>query len=100
VLHCPVSSAGLRNVRTQLQNTKARYGLEVAIIREKSRTAGFYKVTLRYQFDPASVVPIAQMPKEHLGAPGTPVSYPHREILLKTPKIDVSSNVWTVYLAD
>jgi len=61
---------------------------------------GFYKVTLRYQFDPAMVVTAAQMPKEDWGAPGTPASYPKREILLNTPKIDVSSNVWTVYLTD
>jgi hypothetical protein len=57
-------------------------------------------VTLRYQFDPAMLVIVAQMPKEDWGAPGTPASYSKREILLNTPKIDVWSNVWTVYLAD
>jgi hypothetical protein len=57
-------------------------------------------VTLRYQFDPAMVVTAAQMPKEDWGAPGTPASYPKREILLKTPNIDLSSNDWTVYLTD
>jgi len=61
---------------------------------------GFHKVTLRYQFDPAMVVTVAQMPKEDWGVPSTPASYPKREILLNTPNIDVSSNVWTVYLTD
>jgi len=37
---CSVPLPGLRNVGSQLQNTKARYGWEVAIIGKKSGTAG------------------------------------------------------------
>jgi hypothetical protein len=58
---------------------------------------GFYKVRLRFRFDPATLSPLDAVEREYKflarGKPG-----PKRAMLYKTPKIDVSSNVWTMYL--
>jgi len=59
---------------------------------------GFYKVKLRYLFDPGGVTPVESMPRESPGEPGVPLSYPKRAVLRQTPKIDVTSNVWTFYV--
>lgn len=64
------------------------------------RGQGFYKVKLRYAFGPGSLMPIAYVVAERRYLPDAAGPYPNRELLTKTPPMDVTSNVWSVYLAD
>jgi hypothetical protein len=61
---------------------------------------GFYKVTLTYEFDPAAVSSAKNVAEEYGGRPDAAGPYPKREVLLKTPRMIVTSNVWQMYLAD
>lgn len=61
---------------------------------------GYYKATVTYAFDPLSVVSVKDAQREFIGTPYAVGPYPKRELLLKTPRITVASNVWQMYLAE
>jgi hypothetical protein len=61
--------------------------------------AGFYRVKLRFSFDPATLAPLDALEHDYKLLPYAPKPGPKRVMLYKTPKIDVSSNTWTMYLA-
>ena len=62
---------------------------------------GFYKVKLRFVFDPARLAPLDALERDHNRLPDyAPKPGPKRVLLYKTPKIDISSNVWTMYLTN
>jgi hypothetical protein len=64
------------------------------------RGKAFYKVTVTYAFDPAAVFSVKDVGEAHRGSAAAGGIYPKRELLLKTPRMTVTSNVWTMYLAD
>jgi hypothetical protein len=60
---------------------------------------GFYRVSLKYVLDPASRVPVAlYRPPDEPPGPYTPQQ--KIEMLRKMPHLEVTSNVWQVYLSD
>ena len=59
---------------------------------------GFYKVKLRFSFDPATLAPLEALERDYKLLPYAPKPGPKRVMLYRTPKIDVSSNIWTMYL--
>ena len=61
---------------------------------------GFYKVTLRFRFDPANLASASEVDRVFKSAPQRMKPGPNRTLLYKTPPIDVTSNVWDIYLAD
>jgi len=59
---------------------------------------GFYKVKLRFTFDPAALALLDAIERDYKLLPGSMKPGPKRAMLYRTPKIDVSSNIWTMYL--
>lgn len=64
------------------------------------RGKGFYKAVLTYVFDPSSVYSVKDAERDFRGTPYAAGPYPKRELLLKTPRTTVTSNVWQMYLTD